>query len=307
MLFLGSGLSLRKLYRDIKRPLNTGVTLAQQLAEGNLAARVKVERHDELGKLLIALNGIGEALALTLGEVRRRTEHIAVSAHQTAQTNHVLQERSSDQAQHLQHTALAMEELAATVQTNAEGSHKARDFVVGAADAARNGQEVAQSALTTMQTLRENSRMIADITSLIDAIAFQTNILALNASVEAARAGLHGRGFAVVATEVGTLSHKTADAAREIATLVQTSVKNTVNQVSLAAQATRSQEDQARGLAALIGRFKLDAAETAEDEIGYVDMVPESGWQPTGGTADHSPVARPTSLLHGTLGTTGLA
>ena len=320
VLFLGSGLSLRKLYRDIKRPLDTGVALAQQLAKGNLAARVKVERHDELGKLLTALNGIGEALALTLGEVRRRTGQITVTAHQTAQTNHLLDERSNDQAQHLQQTALAMEALAATVQTNAAGSQQARDFVMGAAEAARNGQEVAQSALTTMQALRDNSRVIADITSLIDAIAFQTNILALNASVEAARAGLHGRGFAVVATEVGTLSHKTADAAREIATLVKTSVHNmdagaalvdktvlamdqiyhsveqarqlvtdisnasheqasdiaqvntaiaeletqtgvTVNQVRLAAQATRSQEEQAKGLATLVARFKLDTSQ----------------------------------------------
>src|SRR5690606_24115239 len=91
---------------------------------------------------------------------------------------------------------------------------------------ANYGQQVAQQALDTMQALREHSRAIAEITSLIDAIAFQTNILALNASVEAARAGQHGKGFAVVATEVGALSNKTAQAAREIAALVHTSVQN---------------------------------------------------------------------------------
>lgn len=322
ILFLGSGLSVRKLYRDIKRPLDTGVALAQQLAEGNLAARVEVERHDELGKLLNALNGIGEGLTLTVGEVRRRSEQIAQSAHQTAQTNHLLDLRSNDQAKHLQQTALAMEALAGTVQTNADRSHQARDLVMDAATAAHNGRDIAQSALSTMQALRENSRMIADITNLIDAIAFQTNILALNASVEAARAGLHGRGFAVVATEVGTLAHKTADAAKEIAALVQTSVQNmgagaalvdktvvamndihrnveqaralvtdiseasreqaggisqvnaaiselesltqeTVGQVGLAAQATRSQEEQVKGLATLLARFHLVPAITA--------------------------------------------
>ncbi|NLC36282.1 MAG: chemotaxis protein [Alcaligenaceae bacterium] len=342
ILFLGSALALRTLYRGIKQPLDTGVALAEQLAEGDLAARVSVERHDELGKLLLALNGIGEALALTVGEVRQRAENIAVTAHQSAQSNELLDMRSNDQAQHLQETAAAMEQLAATVQNNAEGSIMARDFVIGASDAARKGHDIAQSALTTMQALRDNSRTIADITSVIDSIAFQTNILALNAAVEAARAGQHGKGFAVVATEVGSLSHKTAEAAREIAKLVQTSVSNmdagaslvdktvdamddirinveqarqlvtdistasreqatgiaqvftavaelesltteTVSQVGLAAQATRSQEEQANGLAELITRFKLadtPAAITCDaeaDDDSAHDIIYEHG------------------------------
>ncbi|MFT0849908.1 methyl-accepting chemotaxis protein [Achromobacter sp. F4_2707] len=324
ILFLGSALGIRMLYRGIKRPLDTGVALAEKLAAGDLAAQVRVERHDELGKLLVALNGIGKALTLTVGEVRQRAENIAVTAHQTAQRNALLDLRSNDQARHLQETAAAMEQLAATVQNNAEGSIMARDFVTGASDAAQRGHDIAQSALTTMRALRDNSRTIADITNLIDSIAFQTNILALNAAVEAARAGQHGKGFAVVATEVGTLSHKTAEAAREIAKLIQTSVANmdagaslvdktveamgdirnnveqarqlvtdiseasreqatgiaqvstavaeldaltteTVTQVGLAAQATRSQEEQAKGLAELISRFKL--AESPETDV----------------------------------------
>src|SRR5690606_33012223 len=99
--------------------------------------------------------------------------------------------------------------------------------------AASDGQRIAQQALATMQTLRDHSRKIEEITRLIDGIAFQTNILALNASVEAARAGQHGKGFAVVATEVGALAHKTADAAREIASPVGTSVQNVGAGVSL--------------------------------------------------------------------------
>ncbi len=366
ILFLVSALALRKLYRDIKRPLDTGVALAQRLAAGDLAARVPVRRHDELGKLLIALNGIGEALTLTVGEVRRRSEHIAVTAHQTAESNQVLELRSNEQAQHLQQTAGAMQALATTVQTNANGAEMAREFVAGAADAARNGQDIAQSALTTMQTLRESSRMIADITSLIDAIAFQTNILALNASVEAARAGQHGRGFAVVATEVGALSHKTAEAAREIASLIQTSVKNmdagatlvdktvhamndihsnveqvrqlvtdiseasqvqatgiaqvnaaiaeldtltddTVTQVTLAAQATRSQEEQARGLAALIARFRLAKLGASDEGLAPAGAVEHEMPTPL---ASHSAIteyaARP-SFATPSLGTPSLA
>jgi len=366
ILFLGSSLGVRILYRGIKRPLDTGVALAQQLAQGNLAARAKVERQDELGNLLIALNGIGESLAQIVGEVRRRTENIAVSAHQTAQSNQLLDLRSNDQAKHLQQTASAMEELAATVAHNAAGSQSAREFVISAADAARNGQEIAHSALTTMQALRENSRTIADITTLIDAIAFQTNILALNASVEAARAGQHGRGFAVVATEVGALSKKTADAAREIAGLIQTSVQNmdagaalvdktvhamndihrnveevrrlvtdiseasreqavgiaevneaiaqldsltgeTVAQVAVAAQATRSQEEQAKGLAALITRFELaDSGNTAlRNRAKQTDDHPSRSHQRQ--QPENPRSISSTSILTGSLGHTGLA
>lgn len=324
ILFLGTALALRSLYRGIKRPLDAGIELAEDLAAGNLAARINIERHDELGQLLQALNGIGESLAHTVGEVQLRTEHIAVSAHQTAQSNHLLESRSADQARHLTQTAEAMAQLAMTVRTNAEAAQRARDFVGQAANGANYGQQVAQQALDTMQALREHSRAIAEITSLIDAIAFQTNILALNASVEAARAGQHGKGFAVVATEVGALSNKTAQAAREIAALVHTSVQNmdagaslversanamddihrnvqqarelmaaiaeasrdqahdvarvttavaelnaltgdTVSQVQLAAQATRSQDEQARGLASLISRFRLAASHPAMD------------------------------------------
>lgn len=233
ILFLGSALALRTLYRSIKKPLDTGVALAERLANGDLAARVEVQRHDELGKLLLALNGIGAALARTVGEVRHRADQIAHTAHETAQGNRVLNQRSDEQARHLQQTASAMEELAVTVQNNAEGATMARDLVRNASESADRGHGVAQSALATMQALRDSSRTIAEITSLIDSIAFQTNILALNAAVEAARAGQHGKGFAVVATEVGTLSHKTAEAAREIATLIKTSVRNMDDSASL--------------------------------------------------------------------------
>lgn len=253
-LLLGSALALRSLYRGIKRPLDMGVALAERLAHGDLGARAQVQRHDELGKLLLALNGIGEALAHTVGEVRHRAEHIVRAARDTATGNQELDRRSNEQARHLQHTAGAMEELAVTVQNNAEGARLARDLVCNASESADRGHHIAQSALATMQALRDSSRTIAEITSLIDSIAFQTNILALNAAVEAARAGQHGKGFAVVAAEVGALSHKTAEAAREIATLIKTSVRNMdgsaalVDKTVLAMSEIRQSVEEARRL-----------------------------------------------------------
>ena len=266
VLLLGSALALRTLYRGIKAPLDTGVALAERLAGGDLAAQVEVQRHDELGKLLLALNGIGASLADTVGEVRHRAERIARAAHDTAQGNQALNQHSNEQARHLQQTAGAMEQLAVTVQNNAEGAGMASDLVCKASESAERGHDIAQSTLATMQALRESSRTIAEITSLIDSIAFQTNILALNAAVEAARAGPHGKGFAVVAAEVGTLSHRTAEAAREIAAHIKTSVRNMdasagfVDKTVVAMDEIRNSVEQARQLVTDISRASREQA-----------------------------------------------
>ncbi len=358
ILLLGSALALRTLYRGIKQPLDTGVALAERLADGDLAARVDVQRHDELGKLLSALNGIGTALAHTVGEVRERADHIAGAAHQTARSNIVVEQRSNEQARHLQQTSSAMEALAVTVQNNADGAGMACDLVGRASESAQRGHDIARSALATMDALRGSSRTIAEITCLIDAIAFQTNILALNAAVEAARAGQHGKGFAVVASEVGTLSHKTSDAARQIATLIKTSVQNmdesaamvdrtvnamdeirlsveqasrlvtdiseasreqaigiaqvsravaeldaltleTVRQVTEAAQATRSQEEQAGGLATLIARFRLDD----DIEVPEKDRYSAEVYEPLAQERDHRQASRVPHRLASMQGT----
>lgn len=243
ILVLGGALALRTLYRGIKQPLDTGVALAERLSQGDLAARVQVHRHDELGRLLLALNGIGEALAETVGEVRERAERIARASHDTAQGNTTLNQHCREQAHHLQQTSGSMQALATTVGTNAAAAATASELVSNAATAAQRGHGITQSTRATMQALRESSRTIAEITTLIDGIAFQTNILALNAAVEAARAGAHGKGFAVVASEVGNLSRKTAEAAREIAALVKDSVQNMDTSAELAERAVSAMDE----------------------------------------------------------------
>ncbi len=276
ILLLGSALALHTLYRSIKQPLDTGVALAERLAQGDLAAQAHVQRHDELGKLLLALNGIGAALAQTVGEVRQRADQIAHAAHETAQGNAALNLHSQAQARHLQETAGAMEELAVTVQNNAEGAGMASELVCTASDTAERGHDIAQSALLTVQGLRESSRTIADITHLIDSVAFQTNILALNAAVEAARAGPHGKGFAVVAAEVRSLSLKTADAAREIATHITTSVQNMDSSAALVDKTVgamgeiRQSVEQARTLVSNISKASREQAAGIAQVTGAV-------------------------------------
>ena len=118
-----------------------------------------------------------------------------------------------------------MEELSATVKQNAAAAEQANQLARSASTVAMQGGEVVGQVVETMKGINESSRKISDIISVIDGIAFQTNILALNAAVEAARAGEQGRGFAVVASEVRSLAGRSAEAAKEIKTLISTSVE----------------------------------------------------------------------------------
>ncbi len=215
-----SALALWSLYRSIKRPLDQGVKLAQQLADGKLEANVDVRRNDELGKLLLALNGIGEGLRKTIRDVDERAARMASASHQIANGNMDLSHRTNEQAANIQETATSMAQLATTVQKNSESASRSQALVAKAADYADRGSKVVQDAVQNMRQICQDSDKVADITSVIKSIAFQTNILALNAAVEAARAGQHGRGFAVVAAEVRSLALRSADASREIEALI---------------------------------------------------------------------------------------
>lgn len=136
----------------------------------------------------------------------------------------MISSRTEQQAASLEETAASMEQLTATVKQNAENARQASHLALSASETAQRGGKVVDNVVQTMRDISTSSQKIADIISVIDGIAFQTNILALNAAVEAARAGEQGRGFAVVAGEVRTLASRSAQAAREIKSLIEDSV-----------------------------------------------------------------------------------
>jgi aerotaxis receptor len=139
-------------------------------------------------------------------------------------SNTNLSARTEDQAASLQESAASMEELTVTVKQNADNAHLASQLANESMQTAQRGGTVVSDVVATMQGIHDSSRRIGDIVSLIEEIAFQTNILALNAAVESARAGEAGRGFAVVAGEVRSLAQKSSSAAKEIKTLIDESV-----------------------------------------------------------------------------------
>ncbi|MFT7723956.1 MAG: methyl-accepting chemotaxis protein [Roseateles sp.] len=244
MLALGI-LAAWRITRDITHPLLAAGDLAERVASGNLtrSGAGMAARSDEIGQLQTTLRGMRESLGQTIGSIRDSAESIGTAAAEIASGNQDLSARTEKAASSLEETASAMEQLSGTVQNSAAAAGQANQLAMSAASVAQRGGEVVGQVVHTMDEINTSSRKIADIIGVIDGIAFQTNILALNAAVEAARAGEQGRGFAVVAGEVRSLAGRSADAAKEIKTLIGSSVERVETGSRLVAEAGRTMEE----------------------------------------------------------------
>ena len=205
-------------------PIETAVATANTMAAGDLRRRIDSTRSDELGALFRALSQLNVNLQAIVGDVRREVDGVEVAASEIAQGNSDLSSRTEAQAANLQQTAASMEQLTSAVASNAAAAKDANTVAERAHGVAQQGGSDVQAVISTMEDITTSSKKIAEIIGVIDGIAFQTNILALNAAVEAARAGEQGRGFAVVAGEVRALAQRSAQAAREIKSLIGESV-----------------------------------------------------------------------------------
>ncbi|MFN9470401.1 methyl-accepting chemotaxis protein [Acidovorax sp.] len=213
------------IIRSITRPLAQAVQAADRVAAGDLSGDIVVQSQDETGQLLSALQRMQQSLVTTVSTVRGNAESVASASAQIASGNNDLSARTEQQASALEETAASMEELGSTVRQNADNARQANQLALNASTVAVQGGDVVAEVVETMKGINASSSKIADIISVIDGIAFQTNILALNAAVEAARAGEQGRGFAVVASEVRSLAGRSAEAAKEIKSLITASVE----------------------------------------------------------------------------------
>ena len=213
------------LVRSITQPLEQAVDLAKAIMQGDLTREMSDDRKDEFGVLMRALTDMVTKLRGLVSEVRSGVESMSTASSEIANGNHDLSARTEQTASNLQQTAASMEELTSTVNQSADTAREANSLAANAARVASQGGEVVGQVILSMQHITDSSRKIGDIISVIDGIAFQTNILALNAAVEAARAGEQGRGFAVVASEVRSLAGRSAEAAKEIKSLINTSVE----------------------------------------------------------------------------------
>ncbi len=223
--------------RVLRARVKASQEVTDRVREGDFTQPVTDDASDEFSPLLQAMAAMQSSLTDVVTTVRSNAEGVSTASAEIATGNNDLAQRTEQQASALQQTAASMEELNATVKQNADNAREANRLAAGASAIAQKGGEVVSQVVETMKGINDSSKKISDIIGVIDSIAFQTNILALNAAVEAARAGEQGRGFAVVASEVRNLAGRSADAAKEIKSLITISVERVGQGTALVDQA----------------------------------------------------------------------
>jgi methyl-accepting chemotaxis protein len=249
--------------RSIRQPLDEALRLSRSIADGDLSVEPRAQGQGEMAELMRSLAAMQASLRAVVGRVRESAESIQVASSEVAVGNQDLSQRTEHTAANLQSTASSVDQLTGTVRHSADSARAATDLARSARDVAQRGGSVVAEVVTTMQQIHDSSRRISDIIGTIDGIAFQTNILALNAAVEAARAGEQGRGFAVVAGEVRSLAQRSAEAAREIKTLINASVERVENGAQLVSVAGDTMDEivsSVRKVTDVIGQIGEDAA-----------------------------------------------
>ena len=257
------------LQRILFHPLGRVIHHIRAISGGDLTQSIQADSKNEIGQLASSLKEMQSSLITTVSDVRTSSDSIYTGASEISVGSNDLSSRTEQQASALEETAASMEQLTATVKQNTENARQAATLAKNASETAEKGGHVVNTVITTMKDISDSSKQIAHITNVIDGIAFQTNILALNAAVEAARAGEQGRGFAVVAGEVRSLAQRSAQAAKEIKSLIENSVsrvntgsgqvqdagetmKEIVNAVTrvtdIMAEITTASDEQSRGI-----------------------------------------------------------
>ena len=285
----------RHLLRQLGGEPATAVALAKAVAEGDLSSTVTLRPGDR-ASLLAMLQAMQTSLAQAVADVRRGSDHVAHASGEIAQGNQDLSGRTEQQASELQQTASTMEELGSTVRNNADNARQASQLAQGASTVAVQGGEVVGRVVETMKGINESSRRIADIIGTIDGIAFQTNILALNAAVEAARAGEQGRGFAVVAGEVRNLAQRSAEAAKEIKSLIGTSVERVEQGSALVDQAGVTMQEvvaSIRRVTDIVGEISAASSEQSSGvaQVGQAITRMDQGTQQNAALVEQSAAA----------------
>ena len=245
--------------------------MAQHIAEGDLTRQLEAFNADD-HSVMASMAQMQRQLGALIESVKQAAHGILSGTAEIATGSMDLSMRTEQQASALEQTSASMMELSHTVQQNADNANEANQLAIQASTVAARGGEVVNEVVQTMKGINDSSRKIADIISVIDGIAFQTNILALNAAVEAARAGEQGRGFAVVASEVRSLAGRSADAAKEIKTLISASVSRVEHGSALVDKAGVTMVEVVQAISHVTDIMAKINAASSEQALGVVQV-----------------------------------
>ena len=242
------------------------------MANGDLTHRIEVEFAPKAAQLKTDFNSAITQLQQAVSVVVANVSAIRSGAGEISQAADDLSRRTEQQAASLEETAAALDEITATVNKTASGARQASDVVQAARGDAETSGVIVRDAVQAMTEIEQSSAQINQIIGVIDEIAFQTNLLALNAGVEAARAGEAGRGFAVVASEVRALAQRSAEAAKEIKTLISASTGQVGSGVRLVGQTGEALQRIVDRVAEIDGLVSEIAASAQEQAVGLAQV-----------------------------------
>jgi len=270
--FAALATGLNQLLDNTEQALNATSEVLGRVANGDLTQTVDANFAGIFGKLKNDTNSTIERLRDVVSSIKDASESINTASQEIAAGNADLSSRTEEQASSLEETSSSMEQLNATVRQNADNARQANALASSSNEVAVRGGRMVKDVVETMQGIQESSRKIADIIGVINGIAFQTNILALNAAVEAARAGEQGRGFAVVATEVRNLAKRSADAAKEIKTLIDESVGKVEGGAKLVGQAGNTMDEVVSSFRQVAG-LVTEISNASREQSSGIDQV----------------------------------
>ncbi len=257
VILLVSGTIFLMFDKLILKPIAKMSAFSDEISSGNLNIQIDIDTHDELGTLASKFNSFIKKIEEIIIQIRSGAEDLLAASKEVSHSSQMISDGAQQQS-------ASFEQLTSSVQTNAQHASQANEMAQTTAKEADSAGQGMEHTIEAINEIEKSSRQVTDAVALITDIADQTNLLALNAAIEAARAGEHGKGFAVVADEVRKLAERSASSAKEIAELIGQSSKQVNSGVTLSQKAGKSLKD----ILANIGKVaeQLQSISTATQE-----------------------------------------